>query len=326
MAVAPRLAAFEILDLRLVRAAALAALFEEERQHWETELHWDYRPSVELLRRHIDAHTLPGYVALRAGQVAGYCFFVYEEHKGLLGDLYVLEAWRGEGVAALLLEHALDTLEESPVVRRIEAQLLPFGLEPLEPLFTGRGYRVFPRLFMYCPLERGGLPAERTPARALRPWRERDFEPLAELIVAAYAGHVDSQINDHYGSREGALRFLQNIVVFPGCGVFQPEWSLVAPQAGGGLVGAILASEVAPGVSHITQICVRREWQRRGLGRRLLAASLERAAARGCTGVSLTVTAANHPAVALYQRFGFRVLKQFSAFTRTLRQKDRSRR
>jgi len=45
----------------------------------------------------------------------------------------------------------------------------------------------------------------------------------------------------------------------------------------------------------------------------------ERAAARGCTGVSLTVTAANQPAVSLYQRFGFVVLKQFSAFTRTVR-------
>jgi len=328
MAVAPRLSPFEVVDLRLLRASALAELFEEERRHWELELRWDYGPSVDLLRRHIDAHSLPGYAALWQGRVAGYCFFVYEDQKGLLGDLYVLAAHRGGGagergpIATVLLEHALETLEQSPAVHRIEAQLLAFGLEPLDPLFRDRGYRIFPRLFMLKELPLGA--PERVPeppgaAASVRPWREDDFDPAAELIVSAYQEHIDSQINDHYSHSSGALRFLKNIILFPGCGVFRAGWSFVAEGRDGRLEGAVLASEVADGVAHITQICVRPELQKRGLGRRLLEASLAASAAGGCTGVSLTVTAENRSAVNLYHGLGFTIVKEFSAFTRAVR-------
>ena len=34
------------------------------------------------------------------------------------------------------------------------------------------------------------------------------------------AGHIDASINDQYRSLHGSLRFLHNIVRFPGCGVF----------------------------------------------------------------------------------------------------------
>lgn len=328
MAVAPRLSPFEVLDLRMLRASALAELFEEERRHWEGELRWDYGPSVDLLRRHIDAHSLPGYVALWHGRVVGYCFFVYEDQKGLLGDLYVLAAHRGPGgrggqvpIATTLLEHALETLEQSPVVERIEAQLLGFGLEPFEPFFRARGYRIFPRLFMLKDLA-PGEPVRAAAASAgttARPWHESDFDAAAELIVSAYQEHIDSQINDHYSHTSGALRFLKNIILFPGCGVFRAQWSYVAEGGRGRLEGAVLVSEVADGIAHITQICVRPESQKRGLGRRLLEASLESAAAGGCSGISLTVTAENRSAVALYRGFGFGILKEFSAFTRTIR-------
>jgi ribosomal protein S18 acetylase RimI-like enzyme len=344
MAVAPRPAPFEILDLRQVRARALASLLAEEEKDWGGKLHWDYHPSVEMIRRHLDARSLPGYVALREGEVAGYTFFVYEDDKGLLGDLYVVEAFRGErpfsgapqtgehGVATTLLERALETLLHTPGLRRIEAQLLSFGLEPLEPRFAAHGFRCFPRLFFYKPLtpaQPGAPRAEEPPTRRiagaeLRAWEDGYFEPMAELIVVCYRNHLDSQINDHYGTTAGALRFLKNIVLFPGCGVFQGDCSLVALPAGGGpepsgLLGAVLTSQVARGVGHITQICVRPEWQGRGLGRRLLEAALARLAAKGCHGVSLTVTTENRRAVSLYHGMGFEVIKEFSAYSRDLR-------
>lgn len=342
MAVAPQPSTVEILDLRLLRARLLDLLFEEETRHWREQLHWDYGPSVEMIRRHLEAHSLPGYVALWQGTAAGYCFFVYEEEKGLVGDLYVLEAYRQErpyggsaGIATLLLEHTLETLEMAPPVRRIETQLIPFGTEPLEPVFEAHQFRCFPRLFMYAALpaaqpspQRQALAPEAEAGRGdaaapdLRPWEDSYFEPMAELIVSAYNGHLDSQINDHYGTTAGALRFLKNIVLFPGCGVFQHDCSLVAVEAGAGtgerLLGALLSSQVSRGVGHITQICVRQEWQGRGLGGRLLEAGLARLAAKGCHGVSLTVTAGNR-AVNLYRRLGFKCVKEFAAFSRNLR-------
>lgn len=343
MAVAPQASPFEILDLCLLRGRLLGALLEEEERHWREELHWDYRPSVEMIRHHLDAHSLPGYVALWRGSPAGYSFFVYEDEKGLIGDLYVLERFRqhrpsggAAGFATLLLEHTLETMEKSPRLRRIETQVIPFGIEPLEPVFRAHQFRPFPRLFMYKPLRparlrpagagtEGGMgdaDSGPRPGAELRLWEDGFYEPMAELIVDAYSGHLDSQINDHYGTVAGALRFLKNIVLFPGCGIFQPDCSLVALEAGaaadGRLLGAVLSSQVARGIGHITQLCVRRAGQGRGLGRRLLEAALARLEARGCHGVSLTVTAENR-AVSLYHRFGFEVIKEFSAYSRNLR-------
>ncbi|MEE8200936.1 MAG: GNAT family N-acetyltransferase [Candidatus Acidoferrales bacterium] len=329
MAVAPQLAPVEIVDLRRLRARDLAPLLEEQQRTWLTELFWDYRPSAAMIAKHLDARTLLGSAALVAGRVAGYCFYVVEEHKGLLGDLYVLERYRRQraapaphGIATRLLEQVLDTLEQFPRLRRLEAQLIPWGTEPLAPVFLARDFRSFPRLFMYKSLrpQDSRPPPEQPPDLALRPWDDRYFEPTADLVLAAYRDHVDSHINDQYAHRSGALRFLKNIVIFPGCGLFLPECSLVAlpPGQEEPLLGVVLTSQVAPGIAHVTQVSIAREWQGRGLGRCLMDASLARLVARRFRGVSLTVTAENVPAVRLYNRLGFHILKGFAAFARTL--------
>ncbi|MBI4462204.1 MAG: GNAT family N-acetyltransferase [Acidobacteria bacterium] len=365
----------EILDLRHVHSRHLGPLFEEQEKAWLEQLQWDYKASVRLIKKHIDARALPGYIALVGGQVAGYCFFVYEEaavekhtsgQKGLIGDLFVRQAYRpspvpsgaleesglapyrpeasgGTGLATQLLEHALETLKGTPGLGRIEAQLMPFGIEPLLPVFRTHQFRSYPRLFMYRPLQStlqhrvtGAEEAREASASAcpersrsapawgstasskkhweIQRWDDRHFEALAELIVSAYTGHIDSNINDQYASQTGALKFLKNIVIFPGCGVFRPEGSFVAFAESGGLAGALLVSEVAPRVAHITQVCVRRELQGSGLGRQLLARALDYLHHRGYTGVSLSVTADNHPAVSLYRDSGFGVLKEFAAY------------
>jgi ribosomal protein S18 acetylase RimI-like enzyme len=161
---------------------------------------------------------------------------------------------------------------------------------------------------------RGNLP----PGCQFRLWDDAYFEPTAELIVDAYASHFDSQLNDQYAGLPGALRFLQNIVVFPGCGVFLSDASLLAIETGTGqLLGVVLLSRVGPRIGHVTQICLRPAWQGLGIGRTLLQAALDRLRGKDFRAVSLTVTAANHNAVHLYEQLGFNVIKRFSAYART---------
>ena len=225
-------------------------------------------------------------------------------------------------MATQLLACVLEALEALPHLRRQEAQLITFGVEPLGKIFLARGFQTFPRLFMYAEL--GAAAPATAVARAdeshsieFRGWRDSYFEAMAELIVDAYAGHVDSRINNQYSEAAGALRFLKNIVIFPGCGIFQPEASWVAVEPSSGcLLGAALSSRVAPRVGHITQVCVRRKWQGEGLGRRLMARALRSFQTAEFEGVSLTVTADNTPAVQLYQKLGFQVIKGFAAFAR----------
>jgi ribosomal protein S18 acetylase RimI-like enzyme len=149
----------------------------------------------------------------------------------------------------------------------------------------------------------------------IRPWSEQDYQPSAAVITAAYRGHVDSDINDQYRTLSGALRFLNNIVRFPGCGVFDPESSFVAVNKGlRNIIGVILCSRVRYDVGHVTQVCLLPEYRSHGIGEALLACSAANLRKRKFSSLSLTVTEANNRAVDLYKRLGYETKRVFDAF------------
>jgi ribosomal protein S18 acetylase RimI-like enzyme len=126
---------------------------------------------------------------------------------------------------------------------------------------------------------------------------------------------VDSRINDQYRTAYGARRFLHNIVQYPGCGAFfRPASFSAFHPASGGLCGISLSSLVGPDCGHITQICVSPEVKGTGVGYALLRQSLLALREMGCRAATLTVTAANEGAIALYERVGFRTVRRFSAY------------
>jgi len=260
------------------------------------------------------------------GQVAGYSFYVLEEHKALLGGLYVSSRWPQLPLAQELLDYTLQTLRALPRTERIEAQLIPFGFD-LTHTLAGQGFRLYPRHFMLLNLRApAGAAAESagTASPGVRPavmsglrlerWDDRYFAPCARLIQLAYANHTDGEINDQYRSESGALKFLKNIILLPGCGQFQPQASFVLrPPHSHELAGVILTSLVAPRVAHVTQICVMPGYQRHGIGRRLMESAIDALRTRGVEELSLTVTAANERAVRLYCNIGFTTIKTFTA-------------
>src|SRR5438552_17700926 len=80
-----------LVDLRQLRPGDLDALLDEETQVWLDILDWDFRASANLVRRFLDMQALNGYALLMNGHPAGYCYYVSEERKGLIGDLYVMK-------------------------------------------------------------------------------------------------------------------------------------------------------------------------------------------------------------------------------------------
>jgi ribosomal protein S18 acetylase RimI-like enzyme len=277
-------------------------------------LHWDYRGALDLIKRFLDAHALAGCVAFENGVAAGYCFYVLEDQKGLIGGLYVSSKYSKSNIGSRLLEEMLFHMRALPHLTRIEAQLMPFS-GPVEPTLREQGFRLYTRQFMLLNLGESLTAAPVPPAgMRLTRWNDRYFDPCAKLIFLAYADHVDGEINDQYRSRSGALRFLKNIILLPGCGNFVPGASFVLHQAGSDdLIAAILTSEVCPGVGHTTQICVQPGYQGHGIGRTLMLTSADALRGMKFRELTLTVTSDNYTAVRLYEKLGFRTIKSFTA-------------
>jgi len=107
MAAKSEIALTRVVDLRHLRASDLESLLSEEVAMWRQMLRWDFRPSAELVRRFVDMQALSGYALMRSEQVIGYVYYVCEERKGLIGDLYVLESDRSVEAENALLERAI---------------------------------------------------------------------------------------------------------------------------------------------------------------------------------------------------------------------------
>lgn len=308
----------EILDLRHFSSADLRPLLDDETQLWSRMLSWDYSGSAEMILRYVDAKILPGYAAVDRGRVFGYSFFVYEGSKGVIGDLFVTNGARlpdSRQVELRLLTHVIETLQQSPGIHRVEAQLLAHDANVVSRPFRDTGFQRHPRLFMVLTLGGSAQKVATHPDVEIRPWTEADYRPAAAVITAAYRGHVDAQINDQYHTLSGSLRFLNNIVRFPGCGIFDADSSFVAlDRRARSMIGLILCSRVRHDVGHVTQVCVLPEYRSRRIGESLLAATAGNLTKRKFSMLSLTVTEGNTRAVALYRRLNFDTKRIFDAF------------
>ena len=310
----------EILDLRHFSSHHLRPLLDRESHVWAQLMSWDYRASAEMILRYVDSKILPGYAAVENGRVGGYAFFVYEGSKGVIGDLFADDAirMRDPDVEVRLAAHTIETLQRSPGVQRIEAQLLPHESGMLSAPFLDEGFQQFPRLFMVLPLagEQMNLPrVTPLPGLEFRRWHEQDFQAVAGVITTSYHGHIDSEINDQYRSLNGSLRFLNNIVRFPGCGVFDGNASFVAlHKPTHSIAGLLLCSRVRDDVGHVTQVCVLPEHRGKGIAESLIGLCTQELRSRRFSALSLTVTEANFNAVDLYRKLGFTTRRKFDAF------------
>ena len=306
-----------LVDLREMGGEDLGALLEQQSAEWRGQFHWDFAPTAGIIRRFLDARNLHGYALTIGGRPVGYSYFIYEDGKALVGDLFLEPEFRDQVWERWLLETTIKSAAVYPGVRRIEGQALGLSYELRDEALFSRPVTVVPRLFMLCtaPGEIDAEPRSATDGLRFGPWDDSDLEPAAQLIASSYAGHIDSTINDQYRTVAGARRFLVNTTQHTGCGIFLRRASVVARRGiFRSVAGVCLASRVDQASGHITQVCVAPSHRGQGAGREMLRRSLEVLVRQGCQVASLTVTASNKGAISLYERFGFRIHRQFNAF------------
>src|SRR5215475_6249800 len=99
-----------VVELRRITADQLEPVLSEETAAWRNELDWDFRPSADLVRRFVHMQALSGFALMQADRAVGYCYYVCEEGKGLIGDLYVTRDFRTIEAENALLDAVLDAM------------------------------------------------------------------------------------------------------------------------------------------------------------------------------------------------------------------------
>ena len=124
----------------------------------------------------------------------------------------------------------------------------------------------------------------------IRPAENADRRPLA-LLFAAVAEERDG------------IAAEPPIDVERRAASWDLDATLVA-QAAGEVVGLLFVVESSFGFGELGMM-VAREWRGRGVGTALVAATIDRARARGLHKLTLSVFPHNESAIALYRKFGF---------------------
>ena len=301
----------EPVPLAEIDSDRIEPLLIEETARYLEWYRWDFTATAQLVRQLVGAHSLGGMALLAKGEVVGYSYFVIDDNKALIGDLYVREDWASAASERLLMATTLEQIREHPEVRRLETQPMMLRFAYSHP----RAER-FERLYLELELRYTHWPKElRAPdGYRLEGWNWRFEDEAARLLYRAYRGHTDAEINDQYRAPGRARAYLANMIRYPVCGDFNPAASFfVTQKTGGATVGMVLTS-VSQTVGHVAQLCVDPEARGLGLGKLMLWAALAKFTELGCEYSTLTVTAANRPALHLYESLGYLERSRLAAY------------
>jgi ribosomal protein S18 acetylase RimI-like enzyme len=302
------------MPLSLADPAPLSDLLDGEERAWIAELDWDFSPIRNILSGFLTRKLLPGFIAIDDTRALGYSYFLVHQHKGIIGTVYVSRVDGSSDIAFGLLQRTVESLRQSDKLQRIEAQIMPFNGLSLTAGFTRLGFESYARYFLELDMSTYSTRRDATSPERVIAWDTALLPAAAELILVSYQGECDAQISEDYRTVGGCMSYLRSLIENPGCGVFLPTASFVAVDARGCPCGFVLSSRISAFAGMIPQIAVLPEHQASGFGRELIQKAMGSMKAMGFHSVGLTVTKKNRRAFEWYQRVGFRIRKEFSAY------------
>jgi ribosomal protein S18 acetylase RimI-like enzyme len=299
----------QVVDLPSVALSELEELWRCEGSFWRTRLLWDISDTIAAMQCIQRRGGLQGKAVRADGRLAGYASYGVAGRLGVISGLALSPEWRDARVGEALVQASIDALR-SLGVSRIASRFVAIDEAWLVAAFERQGFRTYWREFLRRGLHQlpGGVRA--TASVFMEPWRQSDLHEATAILQQAYAGGVDAEIDEQYGSLEGCQTVLDEILNQGSCGPLIAEASGLARQRGRGL-GFVLVTEISPHQAHLTQIAVVPACQQQGVGRGLLDYSLRRLTAERFETLSLIVSRANARAFELYQRMGFAPVLSF---------------
>jgi len=302
------------IPISCTESPLLTPLLREEENSWLQILGWDYAPLQKILVSLMEQKLLPGYVAIQGKEALGYIYFLMNGRKGIVGNIFVRESVHSSEISDELISLSISSLKILPRILSVEAQIMPFNALNYADIFIQKGFRYYPRSYLLLSLDTDSVQISVANTKIV-PWNYSRLSQASEIILAGYKNQPDADICSDYRTLSGCESYLRSIMENPGCGIFLPEASFMALDEKDRLKAFILGSRISKGVGMIPQIAVHPELQGQKLGTTLMAQSLEIYKILGFRKIALTVTKENRKAYDWYYRLGFRVCKDFGAFT-----------
>jgi ribosomal protein S18 acetylase RimI-like enzyme len=306
-------------DWRDLAPETATALVDREVRAWQEGLDWDVRDAWRVIEPARRSGQLPGFVlpARGASTPTGWTSFLL--HHDCLQVMTLAAGERQE------TQSLVDAILESDEAARASSAL--FCVRDAAPGLSGllrdRGFRVEHYQYMVRQLDdrdliRDGQTAAevdgfgRSHAGTFRAWRD-DTDAVAELCADAYADSSDVRAFALHGDADEWREYVAGLVRGPGCGLFNPAASPIAPASGGRreLEAAAMITTIGAGVAHLAQMAVRPARRGRGLGRSLVRTAIAAARRQGFRLMTLLVADSNTRARGLYEGRGFRPRSSF---------------
>ena len=248
------------------------------------------------------------YGAFEDGDAAGMAMGVRRPDAAHITFLHVLHGHTGAGVEEELIEAIVHEFRRLGVPG-VVSEFVPHCLLNEEAVYRRLGFTKSDRAIMGRFLEDTSEAVEGDPvSRIVSPGEERD---VAGTIVEAYRNHPDRALHPEVRDVDSALRFVESIQA-GNFGRFEPDYAR-ALDGKGDLAGIILGCETTANVGFVLMVSVAPEFQGQGQGEMLMRNLLREFQGFGLERVALGVTLDN-PAVRLYERLGFSVLKTIRAY------------
>jgi ribosomal protein S18 acetylase RimI-like enzyme len=168
----------------------------------------------------------------------------------------------------------------------------------LTECLSAHGFHVSPFHYLTRPLQ-AALPAK----GPYRSWRESDAQQASHLLFAAYDFESSRAFVPRHAV-ESWREYVEHLMRFSGCGVFNPSLSRVL-ELQGQLRALVTSTMLSADTIHLAQVAVHPANRRRGIAESIVSEVLAAAASNGMRQASLLVSADNTAALTLYRALGF---------------------